>query len=197
MSDLRKAAEMALEALEMFCEHGAILRPLETKETLRQALAQPEQEQKTPLKVLNLTVFTENRLRNGRVYDVETLQAMTNRDILAIPDMGKKALKEVMEALDVYAVNMSQERVDETAKGEHEPVAWMHNFIEGTVITHEPADIDRHPDRWTPLYTAPPKREWVGLTDEEIDAAVKSCNTLDTYKYFRAIEAKLKDKNSG
>ena len=33
---------------------------------------------KTPLKVLNLTVFTENRLRNGRVYDVETLQAMTN-----------------------------------------------------------------------------------------------------------------------
>ena len=196
MTDLRKAAEMALEALEMFCEHGAILRPLETKETLRQALAQPEQEQKTPLKVLNLTVFTENRLRNGRVYDVETLQAMTSRDILAIPDMGKKALKEVMEALDVYAVNMSQERVDETAKGEHEPVAWMHNFIEGTVITHEPADIDRHPDRWTPLYTAPPKREWVGLSDEEIDAAVKSCNTLDTYKYFRTIEAKLKEKNT-
>ena len=41
----------------------------------------------------------------------------------------------------------------------------------------------------------PPKREWVGLTDEEIDKAVKSCNTVDTYKYFRAIEAKLKDKN--
>ena len=41
-----------------------------------------------------------------------------------------------------------------------------------------------------------PKREWVGLTDEEIDAAVKSCNTLDTYKYFRAIEAKLKEKNT-
>ena len=42
---------------------------------------------------------------------------------------------------------------------------------------------------------AQPKREWVGLTDEEIDAVVKSCNTLDTYKYFRAIEAKLKEKN--
>ena len=40
-----------------------------------------------------------------------------------------------------------------------------------------------------------PKREWVGLTHEEIDAAVKSCNTTDTYKYFRAIEAKLKEKN--
>jgi hypothetical protein len=39
-------------------------------------------------------------------------------------------------------------------------------------------------------------REWQGLTDEEIDAAVKSCNTVDTYKYFRAIEAKLKEKNT-
>jgi len=88
---------------------------------LRQAIAEAEkQEQKTPLKVLGLTVFTENRLRNGRVYDVETLQAMTNRDILAIPDMGKKALKEVLEALDVYAVDISQERVDETAKRKHE-----------------------------------------------------------------------------
>jgi len=44
MTDLRKAAELALEALEMFCEHGAILRPLETKEALRQALTQPEAE---------------------------------------------------------------------------------------------------------------------------------------------------------
>jgi len=68
------------------------------------ALAEAQKaKQKTPLKVLGLTVFTENRLRNGRVYDVETLQAMTNRDILAIPDMGKKALKEVLEALDAYA----------------------------------------------------------------------------------------------
>lgn len=43
---------------------------------------------------------------------------------------------------------------------------------------------------------AQPEREWVGLTDQEIDAAVKSCNTVDTYKYFRAIEAKLKEKNT-
>ena len=39
-------------------------------------------------------------------------------------------------------------------------------------------------------------RKWVGLTDEEIDKAVKSCNTVDTYKYFRAIEAKLREKNT-
>jgi hypothetical protein len=36
---------------------------------------------------------------------------------------------------------------------------------------------------------------WVGLTDAEIDSAMKSCNTTDTYKYFRAIEQALKEKN--
>ena len=172
MNDLRKAAEMALEALEMLWdilddidtasdmakENDAWYRKrveaLQKKrwdttittdgyklkggpvEALRQALddkpavksyaggkpnyCTPEETLKTPLKVLNLTVFTENRLRNGRVYDVETLQAMTNRDILAIPDMGKKALAEVLEALNAHAVNMTPERVDETAKGEHD-----------------------------------------------------------------------------
>ena len=193
MTDLRKAAEMALEALEtlwdilddidtasdMARENDAWYRKrveaLQKKrwdtmittdgyklkdgpvEALRQALAQPEQEQKTPLKVLNLTVFTENRLRNGRVYDVETLQAMTSRDILAIPDIGKKALKEVMEALDVYAVNMSQERVDETAKC---------------------------------------KREWVGLTQEEVDALLWKLSVGAVDEDVRTIEAKLKEKNT-
>ena len=40
------------------------------------------------------------------------------------------------------------------------------------------------------------QRPWVGLTDEEIDKAIKACNTTDTYKYFRAVEAKLKEKNT-
>ena len=39
-----------------------------------------------------------------------------------------------------------------------EPVAWSHNLIDN-IITHRPADIDRHPDRWTPLYTSPPQRK--------------------------------------
>lgn len=38
---------------------------------------------------------------------------------------------------------------------------------------------------------APPKREWVGLTDEEINAAWDS-----NLSFARAIEAKLKEKNA-
>jgi hypothetical protein len=69
-----------------------------------------------------------------------------------------------------------------------EPVAWMHNSIEDNIIPHKPADLKRHPERWTALYPAPPPcptcqalartvmmdqtgydpRPWVGLTDEEV-----------------------------
>ena len=113
-----------------------------------------KQEQKTPLKVLGLTVFTENRLRNGRVYDVETLRAMTNRDILAIPDMGKKALKEVLEALDAYAIDMSEKHVHESDKHQHEPVAWR----EVTGKTTHYYDYNEQ-GRGEPLYLSPKVHE--------------------------------------
>ena len=65
-------------------------------------------------------------------------------------------------------------------------------------IPEEKGVIDRSAaKRIATLLEWQPKRIWVGLTDEEIDEAIKSCNTTDTYKYFRAIEAKLREKNGG
>ena len=40
----KEAMQMALDALEEFCEYGAILRPIERRDALRTALAQPEKE---------------------------------------------------------------------------------------------------------------------------------------------------------
>ncbi len=46
----------------------------------------------------------------------------------------------------------------------------------------------------SPLYTHPqPKREWVGLTDEEIDGIVKNTRW---HELIKATEAKLKEKNA-
>jgi hypothetical protein len=50
------------------------------------------------------------------------------------------------------------------------------------------------------LYVAP--REWVGLTDEEIDTTWRSVDYTVTYNQFRIdvareIESKLKEKNGG
>jgi hypothetical protein len=47
-----------------------------------------------------------------------------------------------------------------------------------------------------PLYTAPPKREWVSLTDEDIGEAFEQMSEYEMYNEFAyAIEAKLKEKN--
>lgn len=47
----------------------------------------------------------------------------------------------------------------------------------------------------TKLYTAPPQREWVGLTDDEIDRwNIVGHESLR--EFVRAIEAKLKEKNT-
>jgi len=40
------------------------------------------------------------------------------------------------------------------------------------------------------------KNEWVGLTDEEIDALESATDTLEFPQTVRAIEAKLKEKNT-
>ena len=47
----------------------------------------------------------------------------------------------------------------------------------------------------------PPQRTWVGLTDEEIDKAWRSCDYTVPWEQHRidiarAIEAKLKEKNN-
>ena len=50
--------------------------------------------------------------------------------------------------------NMVADMVRRPAQ-QQEPMAWMHNNIEGNVIAHRPIDIDRHPERWTALYPEP------------------------------------------
>ena len=46
------------------------------------------------------------------------------------------------------------------------------------------------------LSSLPPKREWQGLTDWEINSVANNNNPLDGIRSFaRAIEAKLKEKN--
>ena len=122
MSDLRKAAEMALEALEW--NYGTDLENIEncmawldkmnaTIPALRQALAQPKQE----------------------------------------------------------------------------PVAWVYNGI-----LHEFDPSEFATSEVTPLYTAPPKREWVGVTYDEVYEFV--CTTDSYINLAKAIEAKLKEKNT-
>jgi hypothetical protein len=78
----------------------------------------------------------------------------------------KMAITALRQAL-VNADDTSQERVDEIVKDEHEPVAWANSFDLQNFDMKVRTGPDLH--HTVPLYTAPPKREWVGLTDRDID----------------------------
>ena len=86
------------------------------------------------------------------------------------------------------------------AQPEQEPVAY---------VTIEPAidgDWRKCPSiKWFnkptegPLYTAPPKREWVGLTDEEIEECKINGGLPHAINWrlsVKVMEAKLKEKNT-
>jgi len=52
-------------------------------------------------------------------------------------------------------------------------------------------------DNWL-LETPPPQSTWVGLTDEELSEVYNQADwdTVNGWEYERAIEAKLKEKNT-
>ena len=122
----------------------------------------------------------EHYLKPGAIVpvDIETTKALVD------------ALKEAREAL----AGAEGER-----QPEQEPVAWMRH--DGARVTTA-ADRKNYPDYETrysvPLYTTPPKRTWVGLTDEEVKHQweVWRANAPRYVGFAKGIEAKLKEKNT-
>ena len=137
--------------------------------------------------------------------------------------MTQEALKLALEFIENSECGTAdlEARIKEALEQEQEPVAWIHNFIDGGIsIRKRPADLNRHPDRWTALYkepkpcptcealartvmldqtshdTTPPQRTWVGLTDEDICMFSMWLDDKSDVAVFTAIEAKLKEKNT-
>jgi hypothetical protein len=77
-----------------------------------------------------------------------------------------------------------------------EPVAWLcspdENGLFDLPLTHKACKD------CFPVYTAPPQRPWVGLTDKEAMQICEDCGCLseDWLVLLDAIEAKLKEKNA-
>jgi len=85
-------------------------------------------------------------------------------------------------------------------------VAWMWDVDNGGGYSSRGIGFQRTNipfAKQTPLYTTPPKREWVGLTDDEVDDVGCDFATLggdiegkNWFAFYLAIEAKLKEKNT-
>lgn len=124
-----------------------------------------------------------------------------------------RAIEAKLKEKNTEAAALLRERLAQT---EQEPVAWrVHPFDYG--IGHEGAyAMTMRPeqrDAWKrkgwnvePLYTAPPKHEWVGLTADEIWKCnkAKSGSAVEFHicyehqnveDFAEAIEAKLREKN--
>ena len=85
------------------------------------------------------------------------------------------------------------------AQPEQEPVAWMSPNKESFVHAE---DVGNSVPNWTdyytiPLYTTPPQRTWVGLTDEDKQTAFDDTQEGGGFWEFAdAIEANLQEKNT-
>ena len=81
------------------------------------------------------------------------------------------------------------------------PVAWMYVNFDDECEQIEYGEPFDDPSV-TPLYAAPPARQWVGLTDEEVEqvfpaiATYHAANKTLYHSIARAIEVKLKEKNT-
>ena len=87
------------------------------------------------------------------------------------------------------------------AQPEPDPVAWMYVNKDGECEQIEYGEPLDDPSV-TLLYAAPPKRSWVGLTEEEFFDLLHFDGKLDQVEvpliadFIRAIQKKLKEKNT-
>jgi hypothetical protein len=206
MTDLRQAAEMALKCLEYHWDNpDSDLEDtpyvLEAKQALRQALAQP----------VDNVDMSEERVHKTEesIHEPVCFLRETSWSYEIAPWDDPNGIP-VYTAPPISDYHEGWEEGFKAATREHEPVAWIgkgrcQQLQEGesvtTTLTSHKAFLDD-----VPLYAAPPKREWVGLTADEIwkcnkaepgsavdfHICVAHQNVLD---FAEALEAKLKEKN--
>ncbi len=126
------------------------------------------------------------------------LEQPTGKESLTVPPEAQTEAEKIAYCAGWWAA-MEAKAKEQT---EQEPVAWIQsNHLqkaqqEPFLCRVEP--MQRLPD-FVPLYTHPPRREWQGLTEEEIKTMYDGCDA-DTghafvFAFARAIEAALKEKN--
>jgi len=103
------------------------------------------------------------------------------RDDKDVRDLATKVRKDCNKCIKTLRQALAQ--------SEHEPLVWMNKH--GYVASFQNEEYK------DPLYTAPPKRKWVGLTkDEWHEVTCIPKNATLPMHMLNAIEAKLKEKNT-
>jgi hypothetical protein len=195
MSDLKTAAQQALELLKELqggctdsddgtVEALTVWCP-EVIENLEAALEQPEQE----------PVARVIALENTPSVRLEWFDTKAAHN--AKPGLLYNVEEVLRQSVSCGLVNNPPRR-----ETEQEPVAWL--TASRNTITWDKLYPDMHP-----LYTHPPRREWQGLTEEEIRKLTfhnqrtlwprpdRSDVRATAIPFARAVEQALKERNNG
>ena len=119
------------------------------------------------------------------------METTGQRSSMSAMQMALEALEKVIIAFG-SGLTLQQNAITalrQALETEQEPVAWI---SEGGDVSRSKRYMDEMGFKCNPLYTAPPKREWVGLTAPE----VQECYDLNPARFASRIEAKLKEKNT-
>ena len=195
MTNLREAAEYLLEGVEAAIKAGdwkvdGACDPDSAIVRLRQALAQPDEvlaEREACARLVEADGLARGDEGLVFIKAAGRIRARSEKPPVKTYCGGKPnyCTPEVTPEVtgDVDAVNMSQERVDETEKRKHNPWPSVQCTCGGTI------------------YFKHTKREWVGITDLEIKSIAESCNLWGSDLYYDVIELalsvekKVKQKN--
>ena len=170
-----EALKLALEALKQIDEAMPFPVAKLAQKVIKEALAQPEQD---------------------NTYTYASSLAKTIWQKHYIKESPKFALLDTTEGVLTQIDNMTCGLVREKpAQPEQEPVGEIVDAIEGAFK----CSFTKMLPVGTKLYTTPPQRTWVGLTDEEILSISADCASSHQHTdihFARAIEAALKAKNT-
>lgn len=166
-----EAMKLALFALDIVKIHYTQSRHInEAIAALKERLAQPEQE---PVAWINAEKRTFEW--NGPVlWNTPTVAVLNKIPLYTHPPHRTEPL--------IGCVNHDCAKCKE--RTEQEPLAWMD--ADGNV-----SDNNDHKCFPIPLYTHPPQRTWVGLTEQE----ALDCFSPNPVTHSKNVEAKLKQKN--
>ena len=133
------------------------------------------------------------------------LEALTNAIAVRNGEGGTKLVSPLEEnAITAIEEALAQPIIQnylEKDNLQQEPVAWgiiASNTGRICQVELDADEVEGHnPKHIVPLYTTPPQRTWVGLTDEEYKELHLQMGPVYYYQeYGQAIEAKLKEKNT-
>jgi len=112
--------------------------------------------------------------------------------------MSRQAMQMALEALELYQSKSSVQMFDDAVKAlrqaletEQEPVAWI---SEGGDVSRSKRYMDEMGFKCNPLYTAPQKKQWVGLTLNEAEEFYDKYT--DRAELINAIDSFLEEKNT-